>query len=72
MEPHTSVPMHNNDTNTDKNEENNNRETPDYEVMNENNDNEIVDKDQLKKTIHYETLNKAFVQNDYADLGEVS
>ena len=72
MEPHTSVPMHNNDTNTDKNEENNNRETPDYEVMNENNDNEIVDKDQLKKTIHYETLNKAFVQNNYADLGEVS
>ena len=64
--------MHNNDTNTDKNEENNNRETPDYEVMNENNDNEIVDKDQLKKTIHYETLNKAFVQNNYADLGEVS
>ena len=72
MEPHTSVPMHNNDTNTDKNEENNNRETPDYEVMNENNDNEIVDKDQLKKTIHYETLNKAFVQSNYADLGEVS
>ena len=72
MEPHTSVPMHNNDTNTDKNEENNNRETPDYEVMNENNDNEIVDKDQLKKTIHYETLNKVFVQNNYADLGEVS
>ena len=72
MEPHTSVPMDNNDTNTDKNEENNNRETPDYEVMNENNDNEIVDKDQLKKTIHYETLNKAFVQNNYADLGEVS
>ena len=71
MEPHTSVPMDNNDTNTDKNEENNNRETPDYEVMNENNDNEIVDKDQLKKTIHYETLNKAFVQNNYADLGEV-
>ena len=72
MEPHTSVPMDNNDTNTDKNEENNNRETADYEVMNENNDNEIVDKDQLKKTIHYETLNKAFVQNNYADLGEVS
>ena len=72
MEPHTSVPMDNNDTNTDKNEENNNRETPDYEVMNENNDDEIVDKDQLKKTIHYETLNKAFVQNNYADLGEVS
>ena len=76
LEPHTPAPKNNNDTNTDKNEENNNSETADYEVMNENNDNKSVDKDQLKKPIHYATLiNKAFdcnsSQNIYASLGEV-